>query len=288
MSCAIFYFGAWMCNTSSWDWWHDMLHVTWVIRSHEMLGVCSFECTYFTVCYVGVLQDMSAYAKSTVWSEDNFLYKLSTAWSGCRTLNLTRSDESLDLSGLLHVSVPRKENSVFNFKPFFFSFSDVGENGDAPFIRKRIGKENRASYVVSINSSKNHWFEPARDINDCLSVLRFAAHFATRTNRAIKDLFASSMDLTWLHIRVIFQVVGTLLICLTRKSWRKSPLHTQSWGVGRSFITLCKKFQNFLQSVMKLRPTPKFYGFKVPFTVLSATHAGSIRNLLERWCNRWS
>jgi hypothetical protein len=31
-----------------------------------------------------------------------------------------------------------------------------------------------------------------------------------------------------------------------------------------------------------LRPTPKFYGFKVPFTVLSATHAGSIRNLLER------
>ena len=82
------------------------------------------------------------------------------------------------------------------FKPFFFSLSDVGENGDAPFIRRRIGKENHASYVVSINSSiKNQWYEPARDIIDCLSVLRFAAHFATRTNRAIKDLFASTMDL---------------------------------------------------------------------------------------------
>ncbi len=72
----------------------------------------------------------------------------------------------------------------------------MGKTGDAPFIRRRIGKENRASYVVSINSSiKNHWYEPARDINDCLSMLRFAAHFAARTNRAIKDLFASTMDL---------------------------------------------------------------------------------------------
>jgi hypothetical protein len=33
-----------------------------------------------------------------------------------------------------------------------------GENWDAPFIRMRIGKENHASYVVSINSSiKNHY-----------------------------------------------------------------------------------------------------------------------------------
>jgi hypothetical protein len=41
---------------------------------------------------------------------------------------------------------------------FFFSFSDVGENGDAPFIRKKIGNGKYASYVVSINSSiKNHW-----------------------------------------------------------------------------------------------------------------------------------
>jgi hypothetical protein len=55
------------------------------------------------------------------------------------------------------MSVPRKENSVFIFKPFFFLLSDVGENGDAPFVRRRIGKENHANYVVSINSSiKNH------------------------------------------------------------------------------------------------------------------------------------
>jgi hypothetical protein len=50
-----------------------------------------------------------------------------------------------------------KKNSVFIFKPFFFSLSDVGENGDAPFIRKKIGDGKRESYVVSINSSiKNH------------------------------------------------------------------------------------------------------------------------------------
>jgi hypothetical protein len=55
-----------MCNTSSLDWWDDMLHVTWVMRSHEMLDVCSCESTLFTVCYEGVLQDMSAYAKTTV------------------------------------------------------------------------------------------------------------------------------------------------------------------------------------------------------------------------------
>jgi hypothetical protein len=36
---------------------------------------------------------------------------------------------------------------------------------------------------------------PARDINDYLSVLCVAAHFATRTNRAIKDLVTSTMDL---------------------------------------------------------------------------------------------
>ena len=38
---------------------------------------------------------------------------------------------------------------------------------------------------------KNHWYEPVRDINDCLSVLRSAAaHFATRSVRGqqiIKD-----------------------------------------------------------------------------------------------------
>ena len=70
-------------------------------------------------------------------------------------------------------------------------------------IRRGIGKENHAGYVVSINSSiKNHWYEPARDIIDCLSVLRFAAHFATRTNRAIKDLFASTMDLNAQRFRI--------------------------------------------------------------------------------------
>jgi hypothetical protein len=53
-------------------------------------------------------------------------------------------------------------------------------------VESRWMEERRAdataSYVVSINSSiKNHWYEPVRDINDCLFVLRSAAaHFATR------------------------------------------------------------------------------------------------------------
>jgi hypothetical protein len=36
---------------------------------------------------------------------------------------------------------------------FGFSLSDVGENGDAAFIRKAIGNRKPASYVVSIKSS---------------------------------------------------------------------------------------------------------------------------------------
>jgi hypothetical protein len=55
-----------------------------------------------------------------------------------------------------------------------FSFRFLTLDGDAPCLRRRIGKENHARHV-SINSSiKNHWYEPARDIIDCLFVLRFA------------------------------------------------------------------------------------------------------------------
>ena len=72
------------------------------------------------------------------------------------------SNESLHKPGLIYVSVPdalsveEKIASLF-FKPFFFSLSDVRENGDAAFIRRGIRNRNDASYVVSINSSiKNH------------------------------------------------------------------------------------------------------------------------------------
>ena len=47
--------------------------------------------------------------------------------------------------------------------------------------RRGIEERSLASHIISINLPiKNHWYEPARDINDCLSVLHFAtAHFAT-------------------------------------------------------------------------------------------------------------
>jgi hypothetical protein len=57
----------------------------------------------------------------------------------------------------MYQSREKKIASLF-LSLFFFLLSYVGENGDAPFIR-RIGKENHGSYVVSINSSiKNHSF----------------------------------------------------------------------------------------------------------------------------------
>jgi hypothetical protein len=52
-----------------------------------------------------------------------------------------------------------KGNGVFIFEHFFFSLSDVGENGDPAFIRRGIGNRKHTIYVVSINSSiKNHFF----------------------------------------------------------------------------------------------------------------------------------
>jgi hypothetical protein len=53
----------------------------------------------------------------------------------------------------------RKENNVFILKSFFFSLSDVGENGDVNFIRRGIENRKNTLYVVSINSSiKNHFY----------------------------------------------------------------------------------------------------------------------------------
>jgi hypothetical protein len=43
-----------------------------------------------------------------------------------------------------------KKNSVFILKIFFFSFF-VAENGEAPFIRKKIGNGKPPSGVVPIN-----------------------------------------------------------------------------------------------------------------------------------------
>jgi hypothetical protein len=62
----------------------------------------------------------------------------------------------------------RKENSVFIFKPFFFSFSDVGQkrrwsNGDVPcrasvHLSSEFEGEEHPCNVVPINTSiKIHW-----------------------------------------------------------------------------------------------------------------------------------
>jgi hypothetical protein len=39
---------------------------------------------------------------------------------------------------------------------------------------------------------------PVRDINDCLSVLRFDTHFDTRTDRVIKDFVYLTLPLRWI------------------------------------------------------------------------------------------
>jgi hypothetical protein len=65
---------------------------------------------------------------------------------------------------LFYVPVPdtmsgEKKNSVFIFKSFSFRFSDVAENGDAPFITKKIGNGKPPSDVVPINSPIKTPFE---------------------------------------------------------------------------------------------------------------------------------
>jgi hypothetical protein len=83
---------------------------------------------------------------------------------------------------------------------------------------------------------------PVRDINDCLSVLRFDTHFDTRTDRVIKDFVYLTLPLRWISTHK-----GFVYLTLPLR-W----ISTQKWLNFLPFKTTSRKWKSYVVQMSQL------------------------------------